>query len=201
MTEVVTDIIVTPATIWQAPVGEPLPDETSIAAGAAWGGNWSSIGYTGGPLTVAYEFEVVDVMIEQSLAPVNRKKSSEALRLETTMAELTAAAAKLAFGGGTISTTVAGASQKAFEDLDLGGDADMDEYAWGFEGTYIDQDGAEQPVRFFIYRGTAQAGGELEFGRETQTGIPLQIAALADMTQDQGSRLFKLQRVTAAASS
>ena len=34
----VGDIIISPATVWYAPVATALPDGTSVAYGAAWGG-------------------------------------------------------------------------------------------------------------------------------------------------------------------
>ena len=43
MPEVVSDIIVSPASVWQAPVGETVPADDT-AAGADWGGNWEMVG-------------------------------------------------------------------------------------------------------------------------------------------------------------
>lgn len=195
MAEIVSDIIVTPATIFTAPVGEAVPDET-VAYGAAWGGNWTKVGYTNAPLTLGYSFEVVEKEIEQSLARVGAVKSKEELVLNTSLAEFTADVLALMAGAGTKATTAAGASQHGFETLDLGGEFALDALAWGFEGYYYDQDGVEQPVRVFIHIGLADAGGEMEFGKAAQTGVPLSIKAAADMSQSQGSRLFQMLRVT-----
>ena len=43
-TPVVADLIVGPARVFYAPVGEALPDESSIGYGDAWGGNWTEVG-------------------------------------------------------------------------------------------------------------------------------------------------------------
>ncbi len=38
------DILLSGAKVWYAPVGEALPDETTIAWDAAWDGNWVAAG-------------------------------------------------------------------------------------------------------------------------------------------------------------
>jgi hypothetical protein len=199
MPEVVSDIIVSPASVWQAPVGETPPAD-STAAGADWGGSWEMVGYTNAPLTVAYEFDSLDLEIEQSLAPVGRVKTKEGLRLETVMAELYLDGLQLAWGG-EVTQTAAGAGQVGKEELDLGGETALDERAWGFEGTYVDEDGDTFPVRLFVWRATASAGGELKLGKTEATGVPLKVAALADMTKAVGQRLFKVQKILAPAAS
>lgn len=194
MPEVVSDIVVSPAVVWYAAEGEAAPDPDSVAAGVAWGGNWVKLGYTDTALSMLYEFDELDVQIEQSLAPVGRVKSAENLTLETSLAELYLDGVQL-FAEGTVSDTAAGVGQVGREDLALGGEADLTVRTWGFESTYIDEDGAEFPIRLFIHRGTGRLNGALEFGKASQTGIPLQIKALADMGESQGERLFVLQKV------
>jgi hypothetical protein len=194
MPEVVSDIVVSPATVWYAPEGEAAPDPDSISAGTAWGGNWTQVGYTNAPLSMLYEFDELEMMIEQSLAAVGRVKTSEALTLETTLAELYLDGVLLGTEG-TVTDTAVGASQVGREDLTVGGEADLTVRTWGFEGTYIDEDGATFPIRLFIHRATARLNGALEFGKAQQVGVPLQVKALADMAESQGERLFVLQKV------
>ena len=194
----VTNILHGPVIVYTAPVGESVPAD-SVAAGTAWGGNWARIGLTKAPLTAGYEFEEGEAMVEEALTAVKRWKTKEDLTLETTLAEITAEYLEMAWGG-TNTTTAAGAGQVAKDELDLGGEATLEELAWGFEGIYTDSSGTEFPVRVFVHKATAKANGELEFGRESEfPGIPIQIKALADLGQSQGERLFKFQRVTAAA--
>lgn len=194
MPEVVSDIIVSPAVVWYAPYGETVPDPDSVGAGVAWGGNWTQLGYTAAPLSMLYEFDEIDVVIEQSLAPVGRKKTSENLMLETTLAELYLDGLALV-AEGTVSDTAAGASQVGMEEWDLGGEATLTERAWGFEGIYIDEDGDEFTVRLFVHKATARLNGALEFGKAVQTGVPMQVKALADMSATDGERLFQIQKV------
>lgn len=192
----VADIFLGPVVIYRAPTGEAVPDETTIAFGEAWGGNWTKLGYTKTPTSMNYETEEFDVLIQESLAPVKRRKTAENLTIETTLAELTAANMAIAVGG-TVVSTVAGAGQRAFDELEVGDEPVLDEYAWGLEGEYMDASGDSFPVRFFVHKGTAKLGGGLEFGKEDYPGITLQIKALADLTKNEGERLFVMQKVTA----
>ncbi len=197
------NILTKGAVLWYAPVGEAIPDETSIEFGEAWGGNWARVGFTKAPLTCLYEDERFDITVEESPAPVKRVRTSENLTLETVLAELTPDYLDLAVGAGAVTTTAAGASQVAYQEYNVGGSFALEEKAWGFEGEYINSAGVSFPVRFFIYKGTAMVNGPLEFSNrdDVYPGIPIQIKALADTSQSSGSQLLKMQRVTAAATS
>ena len=190
------DLIMGPVTVYRAPVGEAEPDENSVGYGVAWGGNWATFGYTKTPLSCNYEFEEFEAMVQEALAAVKRRKTSEALTLETTLAQLTADNVQLG-SGGTVTDTAAGAAQVQMEELEAGNTAVLGEYAWGFEGEYRKDDGTQFPVRLFIWKGTAKLNGALEFGKEDYPGIPLQIKALHDASKTAGKNLFKLQKVLA----
>lgn len=196
----VTDILITPAKIWKAPVAEALPDETSVAYGASWGGNWENVGYTLEPLSMSYNRELFELEVEQVTGVVKRRVTKETLMMETTLAEATPDNLQLAIGGAVTSTS-AGASQVAFEDLDAGGDVQLDELAWGFEGFYENASGTQFPVRIFVYKATAILNGQLQFAKAAAAGVPIQISAEADTSKSVGSQLIKFQRVTAAATS
>jgi hypothetical protein len=203
-TPVVANIIKTGAVLWVAPTGEAKPDETSVIFGAAWGGNWARVGYTKAPLTAAYASEEADGKVQEELAPVKRWRIGESLILETVLAELTAAYLQLAAANQTaVSSTAAGAGQKAYEETGLGGVAELTEKAWGFEGLFINASGDDEPVRLFVHKGTAMVNGALEFSKvnDDYTGVPIQIKALTDTTQTAGKKLALFHRVTAEASS
>jgi len=201
---VVGNVIKSGAKIWKAPVGEAKPDETTVVFGAAWGGNWARVGYTKAPLVVAYESEEFDIEVEEELAPINRWRVKENLRLETVLAELNATYLEMAAADpDTVSTTAAAGSQRGYEEAGLGGTAELSAYAWGFEGQYIDSSGNDFPIRLFVHKGTAKLNGNLEFSQKgtDYAGIPIQIAALADTSQSAGQKLCLFQRVTAEATS
>lgn len=192
----VSNILMGPVVVWYAPVGETLPDADTIGAGVDWAGNWEKFGFTQAPLTCAYTMDTVVARPQESLAPVKRRKSSEDLALETTIHEFAGEYLGLAFNE-DLTETPADADSVGLEEIAVGGNPLMDEYAWGFEGTHIDDDGNELPMRFFIYKGTAKINGDLEFSRESEgTGTPFRVEALADWSTA-AERLFKFERVTA----
>lgn len=199
-TPVVTNIITGGATIWKAPVGEALPDEDSIDYGVDWGGNWERVGFTKAPLAMLYEFDVMEVEVEEALASVGRVKTAERLSLETTLAELTAEYLALVAGGGTVTTTAAGVGTVGKEELSVGGSAALAKAIWGFEGKYIDANGVSFPIRVFIWIATAMINGEITFSKKNgeYPGIPLKVDALEDVSQAEGERLWKWLRVTEA---
>ena len=196
----VADIILSPATVWYAPVGETLPDENLIDYGEAWGGNWVSVGYTSIPLSVSLTRETYEVMVEQLTTPVREMIIRENLLFETALAELTGDNLLLALGG-TLTETAAGAAQRAMDELEMGGDPDIAEYAFGFEGFYKDAAGTQFPVRLFVYKGVAIMNGALQFSKAQASTIPMQIKAKADTSKVVGKQLVKIQKVTATGTS
>ncbi len=193
----VADILISPVNVWQSPTGTALPDETTVAYGAAWGSGWVSLGYTTAPLSLKYDTSLFELELEQITSPVKGQKTKETMVFETQLAELTAANLKLAIGStSTITTTAAGASQHGFEEVAMGGEAILPEYQFGFEGYTLDASNRQLPIRLFIYRVTFSMGGALEFSKKAAAGIPIKITAWADTSKTIGQQLFKLQRVT-----
>ena len=92
------------AVLWYGPIGEAFPDETTVHAGELWGGNWERLGSTKEPLTFLYEDERADVNVEEFLSPVHRFKTSEALSIETVLAEIDADYMALMTEGGVAKT-------------------------------------------------------------------------------------------------
>jgi len=193
----VADIFKGPVAIWRAPVGETLPDESTVAYGAAWGGNWATYGYTKTPTSFNPEYENADVMIQESLAAVDRFRTAEKITIETTLAELTGDNLEEVLEG-TKTVTAAAAAQVGMTEVESGDEFILTKYAWGLEGLYQTDAGDQFPVRFFLYKGTVTIGGPLEFGKEDYPGITCRIEGIADLAKDRGKRLFKFQKVTAA---
>lgn len=198
-TPVTANIIYGPAIIYTAPVGETVPDETTVGVGTAWGGNWTRIGFTQTGATALYEYETGAADVQELLTTPKRWKTAEALSIEVALAELTADYLQLAVAAGTVSTTAAGPSQTGYEELTVGGTTVLDELAVGLEGTYRDSSGNEFPIRYFIHKANLTINGAFEFAKDGQPGIPLRVDALADSSKAAGQQLFTFQRVTAAA--
>jgi hypothetical protein len=195
----VADIIVTPCLIYYSTPGTSAPADT-VAAGGSWPTGWTALGYTKTPLSVEFKREPVEAEIQESLSKIKRGYKTEDITIETTLAELLTSELALAWGG-TYSQTAAGASQPAKDEL-VGGDITaVTERQWGFEGKYVSAAGNTHPIRLFIWKAVCELGAKLEFGKDDPSGIPLRIVANPDMTKAAGLRLFKLQKITAPASS
>jgi len=195
------DIIIGPARVFYAPIGEALPDENTVGYGADWAGNWVPIALTKTPFAMNRDLSTVDIMVEQSTLPVKRVATEEKVAFETTLAELTGDLLQLVMEG-TNTSTAAGAAQVGKEELLAGGEVTLTERTWAVEGVYQLADGVTKfPIRIQIWRATSVLNGELSFGKADSAGIPLRIDALGDFTKPVGQQLFIFQKVLAAATS
>lgn len=180
-------LLMTAATLYRAPVGEPVPDE-NIGYGEAWGGNWVQLGYTLEPLRFSLESDLMRVRVEQLLSAVRIFRSQEGLVVRTTLAELTSDNLALALDG---AITVGDNCQI----IEAGGDFAMREWAWGAEGYRLNRRGDKVAVRVFVHRGVAVLDGAITMGRTMATGIPLRIEAIADITRPPGKQLMEIHIV------
>lgn len=194
----VAELMIGNAILYQAPVGTAPPAD-SVAAGGAWPAGWVRVGLTSAPLTVAYEYDTAAPDVQETLADIDRAKTSEGATLETRMAQINLTLLPMAWGG-TTTVTAPGVGQVGKEEYTVGGDKRLPKAAWGFEGEWIDENDTVRPVRCFIWRGTPTEGGELEFSKaDYNEGVALKIGALGDLSKAKGLQLFKWQRITANA--
>jgi hypothetical protein len=195
MTKVVSDIIVSPCRILYNPTsGSGSLPAITVAAGGAWPAGWVEMGYTESPLSMEYSFDKVDWDIQESLAPVGSTKTNEKLTFETSLAEFDVPQMQIAFSASGSSSGSSGSATSQV--LSMGNNASMTDYAWGFEGKTI-KAGVALPIRIYVWKGVATSPGKLEFGKKSQTGIPLKVEAHADMTQAANGQLWRIEKVTA----
>lgn len=189
------DILVSDAKLFYAPVGEPLPDETSVGAGEEWGDNWVHLGDTLTPTEVNLEVETFDLRTEQKTAPVRQVITGRNVSFGTTLAELTNVNLGLAFDGSVV-TVEPGASQAGFGTISVDPEKTQPSmYAFGLEGKRLTDDNELLAVRVFIPRGTLRLSGAMTFARGAGLGLPVTITALAQT----GQSLVMLQNITAPA--
>ena len=193
MPEVISDIVVTAARLFHSPIGTASPLDT-LDVDAAWPAGWVSVGYTLEPVKASYTFDVLNVMVQQEMGTVKRIRIKEALKLGTILAELTATNMALAFAG-EVTTAAATATLAGYEEFSIGGKYELPMAQWGIEGSYVDEEENLRPIRVFVWKATAAAGGEVVFNREQVAGIPLEIAALHDRSKAKGRRLMAARRV------
>lgn len=192
----VSDIIISPATVYYAPVGEALPSADTVQFGTAWGGNWVNVGYTLTPISMQYEQKLFELMVEQITLPVKRLRTEENSSIETQLAEITGANLSLPLDA-TVTTVAATTTLRGKETVEAGGKVAITERAWGFEGLSKVDGTILLPVRVFYYKATAELNGKLEFSKKAAVGIPLIVKALADTTKAVGKQIMIIQRVTA----
>lgn len=198
------DVLVTPANVLYAPVGTALPDESTVEYNAdsgaytSWTG-WTLLGYTTAPTSFTYGYETFDVEVQQSAAPIKSSKTNETLTLSFTLAQFDADILALVLDG-TANDTAAGPGQKAFSQVDAGGDTQLSEYMFAVEAYRTEPStGIKQPVRIFVYRGSLSVNGDISFDKGGVTQVPCQVTALADSTKPVGSQLVSVQIITGGA--
>jgi hypothetical protein len=195
MTQIASKFLLTPMTIWVAPVGT-APPATSVLPGAAWGGAWTKFGYSKEALKLSYKFDKMAIEVEDLPAPIAFRKTKEELMIEAVLAEFDLNQLKHAFDGTYTLNLAPTSSVAGLEELTVGGKFCITEQAWGLEGTYQDDECANSwPVRVFIWRASADGGTEQTFGKKDYTGTPLKLAALAD--PGKAGQLIKFQKVIA----
>jgi len=192
----VSDIIISPATVYYSPVAEALPSKDTIAFGQPWGGNWVNVGYTLTPISLQYDQTLFELMVEQITLPVKRLRTEEKAMIETQLAEITGLNLTLPLDA-TITTVAASATLRGVETIEAGGKVNVTERQWGFEGLYAVQGTVQLPIRLFFFKATTELNGKLEFSKKAAVGIPIQVKALADTTKAVGKQIMIMQRVTA----
>jgi hypothetical protein len=190
----VSDIFIGPVRIFKGTYGSAEPAVT-VASGGNWPAGWTEIMLSKNPVSVEYAYEVVDFETQQHLAPVGRAKKSEKFSVETVLSELTGTNLGTAMGIASVTTVAAVAGVPGYEHFSVGDTNVINVFSWGFEGDTT----TGYPMRLFVWRASVAAGVKLEFGKDDYTGVPLRVEALADTTKAKGERLFKLQKITAAA--
>jgi hypothetical protein len=196
MSQNTTNYILSPGRIWISPVGEALPADT-VAFGTALGGNWTLLGNTKEAVVLTYGFDTFDIMTQQMLSPVGRKKVKETLEVKTSLAEYTGANLAIATDGTFTQVTAATGVANGVETVDLGGKVCLTNRQICVEALVTDDEcQVSLPLRWFVWNATVTVGGDQSFSRDDYAGIPLTIAALALPSKAVGQQLCQVRRVT-----
>ncbi|RRR75285.1 MAG: hypothetical protein EI684_05120 [Candidatus Viridilinea halotolerans] len=200
MTNVASNIIVTGARVFLAPVSSPavlLPAPT-VPVDGAWPTGWVSVGFTLEPTKLTYKFDVLQIFVEQSYSPIRRRRTKEEANVETVLAEHTAGNMALTMAGLATQTAAAG-SVPGYETMSVGGDPNLPVYMVGIEGGYNDEASDFLPIRLFVWLATVSDGATLEYGKDKVAGLPLKLDALSDVARPRKQQLFSFQRVLGVA--
>ncbi len=182
---VIANVVKSGAVVWYAPVGEAIPDESSVAVGAAWGGNWARIGYTAAPLVLTLEEERMQVFVEERLTEIAEYRTKLSPTFTTELAELEADYMALLFDG-SVAATAAGAGQVAYDSLDIDPGVEVANYAIGFEGIRYDASANDLPVRMFFNKATFKINGDMSWSKrdDNYVKVPILVRGLQDGTNE-----------------
>lgn len=197
------DVLVGPGRLYVAPVGEANPDESTVAFGAAWGGNWTDMGdmVEGSPVTVSIQEDVHKSYGEQSTALKRQTRTRREYMITGALHEHTIANWAYLLDATASAATAAGASQKGYQELPFGVQSAISEYKWGVEAMRFDSNGNQQPVRWFLHKGSIRLTADVAYSKGADTAMGFEISIYEDDSQSSGEELGILQIVTAAATS
>jgi acetyl-CoA carboxylase carboxyltransferase component len=97
-TSAYSEILVTGAKVWHAPLGTTVP-AASVAAGAAWGTGWVDVGLTLDATGMEYKFDTLQIEVEQAMGVVRIQRIKETLTITSTLAQYNATNLELALAG------------------------------------------------------------------------------------------------------
>lgn len=196
------DVFVGAANLLYAPLGTSLPDETSVDVNdfTDWPSGWIHLGYTSDGPAFNYGYETFEVQAQQATTPLRRKKTTETLTITAGLLQYSAEHLAL-ITNGTVTSTAAGASQKAYKKVVGGGSVELPEWMFAIEGAQLDDDGDLQPYRFFVLKANITSNGETTFAKDGATVLPVIINALLDDDKAVGEQLYEAHFVTADATS
>jgi hypothetical protein len=158
------------------------------------------MGYTLTAVRMDWNEERVEVDLQQLYAPPKDFRVGQRANLRTVLAEITAANLAAIYGG-ISATTAAGAGQKGYFAVSVGFNPVVTQYIVGLEGWRADSNGAQQPVRYFIYRATLVPDQGPAFDKRNPSGLPIMVKAFGDESRSAGDQLMSWQVVTAPSTS
>jgi hypothetical protein len=124
--------------VYLAPYNETTPavlPAESVALGGTWPTTpqpWAPIGATEQGVSLLFRRSTQSLMIEEQMTPVAVETTEIECKVEAVLAEDTFETMRVAYGGGTITTTAAGVGQIGKKELVIS--SDLEHFALGLEG-------------------------------------------------------------------
>jgi hypothetical protein len=124
--------------VYLAPYNETSPavlPAESVALGGTWPAvpqPWLPIGATEQGVSLLFRRSTQSLMIEEQMTPVAVETTEIECKVEAVLAEDTLETMRIAYGGGTITTTAAGVGQIGKKELEIS--SDLTHFALGLEG-------------------------------------------------------------------
>lgn len=113
-------------------VAQPALPADTVAINAPWPAGWVSIGATQEGVTLTFSRSTENITVEESEVPVDVRTTEVNMAVNTTLSEDTFESMRVAFGGGTITTTPATATLPGTRKLVISNE--LQQFAMGLEG-------------------------------------------------------------------
>jgi hypothetical protein len=194
MASTLKEYVISPLTLYYAPVATALPAAT-LAYGAAWPSGWVALGAQKEGAKLSYSFEEFAITNQQARgAKLGVRRHSETAMLEAVLAGYTKDNLMMALSGKSITSTAATSTVNGVEVIGVGGAGCLPVFMFGFEGEIVDDECQESYYLRVIFRkGVIQAGFESEFKFDDYAAVPVKIEALMDMSQPVNERLMRIE--------
>lgn len=134
-----TNVLAGMAAVYLAPYSATspavLPAEMTVDLGGTWPSTpqpWTAIGATQEGVTFGFQRTTQDLTIEEQLTPVQVLTTGVQCMVEAVLAESTFENMRIAYGGGTVTTTAAAVGNIGKKTLVIS--SDLDHFALGLEG-------------------------------------------------------------------
>lgn len=126
-----TKVLIGTAILYTAPANTTPPADT-VADGTTWTAPWTYVGATEEGVSLAVGTDTGDIRVEEQSTPVLIVVNSKNVRILAALSEDTIENMKLAYGGGTLTTTAAATGVPGTKKLALSNSVSV--LAAGFEG-------------------------------------------------------------------
>jgi hypothetical protein len=126
-----TKVLIGTAILYTAPANTAAPADT-IADGTTWASPWTYVGATEEGVSLAVGTDTGDIRVEEQSTPVLIVVNAKNVRILAALSEDTIENMKLAYGGGTLTTTAAATGIPGTKKLVLSNSVSI--LAAGFEG-------------------------------------------------------------------
>lgn len=113
-------------------VQQPALPVDSVPINAAWPTGWVPIGATQEGVTLAFSRSTEDIMVEESEVAVDVRTTEVKMAVNATLSEDTFDSMRVAFGGGTITSTPATTTLPGMQKLVISNE--LEQFALGLEG-------------------------------------------------------------------
>jgi hypothetical protein len=160
------------------PAVPPALPADSVPLNGVWGGNWVELGATTKGLEFDFQRKTKKIMVEEQQTPVAITTTDTTFTFGLELSEDTLETMRLAYGGGTITTTAPGVGQLGIQTLQIS--SELVDFSFGFEG--VNEHGFWRRVLVPVVVSVAQA--KTQYVRaDKQRTYKVQFESLVDPTQ------------------